>query len=129
MSLTTNFLQSRTFGVFLVAASIVALMLSGLTSYQSNSYAKCQSAVFDQLVVASTARADAAEQDRQSDRTESQATALLIQGVFTGTTTAERLAAYDAYSKTLANINQRRDATAKEREAHPLPAPPSQACA
>jgi len=128
MKVTKDFLQSRAFGILLVAASILALFLSALASYRANAYAKCQSTVFDQLVAASTARADAAEQDRRADREESQATALLIQGVFTGATTAERLAAYDTYVKTLADLSARRDATAKERAAHPLPAPPSQAC-
>jgi hypothetical protein len=129
MKTATDFLQGRAFGVLLVAASILALLLSVFTSYKADAYARCQSAVFDQLVMVSTARADAAEQDRRSDREESQATALLIQGVFAGTTTAERLAVYDAYVKTLADINADRDAAAKERAAHPLPGPPSQTCA
>jgi hypothetical protein len=75
------------------------------------------------------ARSDAAEEDRQSDREESRATALLIQTVFTATTSEERIAAYAAYAEALNDIDQKRRDTAEERAKHPLPSPPSQTCA
>jgi hypothetical protein len=122
-------LQSRSFGISLVAASLVAVVMSGFTSYQLRGFNECQSGVYEQLVQASLARSEAAEQDRQSDRAESRATALLIQAVFTGASTADRLAAYETYRLSMEDVDSRRDATAREREAHPLPDPPSQACA
>lgn len=124
----SSVLQHRAFGVCLVVASIVALILSGFSTYQAREYNRCQSMIYGQLFEASRARSEAADQDRQSDRDESDATALLIRSVFTGSTTAERLAAYDTYNQTMREIADRRNATAKEREAHPLPVPPSQAC-
>ena len=123
-----SFIQSRTFGICLVMASLVALVLSGFTSYQSRGFNQCQSQVYEQLVQASLARSEAAEQDRRSDQAESRATALLIKAVFTGASTADRLAAYDAYDRSMQEVSLRREATAKEREAHPLPEPPSKAC-
>lgn len=123
-----SIIQHRVFGVCLVVASLVALMLSGLSTYQTNNYNRCQSTIYGQLLDASRARTEAEDKDRQSDRDESDATASLIRAVFTGSTTAERLAAYDTYDRTIREIANRRDATAKEREAHPLPVPPSQAC-
>lgn len=121
-------LQNRTLGICLVIASLIALVLSGYSSYRSGSYARCQSTVTEQLIRAAGARAAAAEQDRQTDLEESAATALLIRTVFTVVTAPERVAAYDAYQQKLAELAQRRDAAAKEREANPLPEPPSQAC-
>jgi ADP-ribosylglycohydrolase len=123
-----DFLRNRALGAALVAASLVALVLSGYSSFQSRSYAQCQSVVTEQLIRASSARAEAAEQDRESDRQESAATALLIHDIFAGISTADRLAAYDAYQITLTKINNDRAATAQERAAHPLPEPPSQVC-
>lgn len=124
-----NILKNRMFGYALVVASLIALVLSGLTTYWSDSYAECQSRVSELLIQATDARAEAAERDRQSDREESRATALLIQAVFTGASTAERLTAYEVYRLTMADIDLRREATAKERAAHPIPEAPSQACA
>lgn len=123
-----NILANRMFGYILVVASLIALLLSGLTTYRSSSYAECQSQVSELLIEASSARAEAAEQDRQSDREESRATNLLIQAVFAGASTAERLAAYEVYRVTMEDIDQRREATAKERASHPIPEAPSQAC-
>lgn len=125
----TGFIRNRAFGIALVAASLVALVLSGYSSYQTRTYAQCQSMVTETLIQASVARADAAEEDRKADREESRATALLIQTVFTATTTEERIAAYNTYATTLANLDRIRQQTAEERAQHPLPKPPSQACA
>lgn len=124
-----NFLRNRWFGIALVAASLIALVLSGYSSYQTRTYSQCQSMVTEALIQASIARSDAAEEDRRSDRDESRATALLIQTVFTATTVDERIAAYNAYATTLASIDQKRQETADERARHPLPQPPSQTCA
>jgi hypothetical protein len=112
----------------LIGASLVALVLSGYSSYQTRTYSQCQSMVTELLIAASMARADAAEEDRKSDREESRATALLIQTVFTATTTDERVAAYSVYAQTLAALDQKRRETADERAKHPLPQPPSQTC-
>lgn len=122
-------IRSRSIGLILMAASILALVMSIYASHQTSQYARCQSQVSERLIEANTARARAAEEDRQSDREESEATALLIRAVFTGTSTTERLAAYDEYQRTLGAIEERRKATAAERAAHPIPEPPSQACA
>lgn len=124
-----NFLRNRGFGLALIAASLVALVLSGYSSYQTRSFSQCQSLVTEALIQASIARADAADEDRKSDREESRATATLIQVVFTAATVEERLAAYQAYSKALESIDEKRQATAAERAAHPLPEPPSRVCA
>ena len=123
-----GFIRNRMFGWALMAASLIALVLSGYSNYQSRSYSQCQSAVTEALIQASIARADAAEEDRHSDRDESRATSLLIQTVFTATTVEERIAAYQAYAKTLEQIDQKRAETAKQRADHPLPEPPSQVC-
>lgn len=125
----TGLIRNRTFGLALIAASLIALVLSGYSSYQTRSYSECQSAVTESLIQASIARGDAAEEDRKSDRDESRATALLIQTVFTATTSQERIAAYEAYSKQLAVIDEQRRTTADERARHPIPNPPSQTCA
>lgn len=124
-----NFLRNRAFGIALVAASLVALVLSGYSSYQTRTYSQCQSMVTEALIQASMARSDAAEEDRRSDREESRATALLIQTVFTATTVEERIAAYNAYAVSLATIDEKRKKTEDERSKHPLPQPPSQTCA
>lgn len=124
----TSFIRNRAFGLALVAASLIALVLSGYSSYQTRWYSQCQSLVTESLIQASVARADAAEVDRQSDREESRATALLIQTVFTAATTEERIAAYNTYAVKLAELDRQRQLTADERARHPLPKPPSQAC-
>ncbi len=115
-------------GLLLVVASILAIIMSAYTSYQSRAFAECQAAVNEALIVAQNARADAAEQDRASDREESTATADLIRSVFSATTREESRAAYDRYAARLAEINARRTATDKRRQDNPLPAPPSQIC-
>jgi hypothetical protein len=124
----TAFIRNRAFGLALVAASLVALVLSGYSSYQTRAYSQCQSNVTEALIQASIARADAAEEDRKADREESRATSLLIQTVFTATTTDERIAAYSVYAQTLGRLDEQRAATATYRAQHPLPEPPSQTC-
>lgn len=123
-----RFLKSQLFGVILVLASLVALVMAGYSSYITRSYAMCQSQVTEQLIHATTARAAAAEEDRQSDRLESEATALLIKTIFDSTSTAERLAAYDTYKATLRDLETQRASSAADRERNPLPEPPSEAC-
>lgn len=124
-----GFIRNRAFGLALMAASLVALVLSGYSNLQAYDYSKCQSGVTESLIQASMARSDAASQDRALDRDESRATALLIQTVFTATTSNERIAAYSAYAKTLEDIDKRRQEIEVERANHPLPEPPSKACA
>ena len=121
-------LKSRFFGVALVIASLVALILSGYSNYTSRSYAECQSQVTEKLIRANTARALAAEEDRQSDRDESEATARLIQAVFNSTTTQERIDAYTDYESTLKDVATQRESLAANRAANPLPEPPSEVC-
>ena len=127
MSIAT-FVRNRGFGLALVVASLVALVLSGYSSYQTRTYSQCQSGVTEALIQASMARSDAAEEDRRSDRDESRATALLIQTVFTATTPAERISAYETYAAELQRIDAKRMQTEEDRARHPLPEPPSQAC-
>lgn len=121
-------LKSRFFGVALVIASLVALILSGYSSYSSRSYAECQSQVTEKLIRANTARALAAEEDRRADQKESQATADLINAVFNSASTQERIDAYAAYLATLTDVKKQREASAANRAANPLPEPPSEVC-
>lgn len=120
--------RSRAVGLVLVVLSMLALAMSSWTSFQSRSYAACQSGVTEQLVRAQNARAEAAAQDRQIDREESAATANLIIAVFSLQTGAERVAAYGDYRKTLDDLTARRAATERRRQDNPLPLPPSQTC-
>lgn len=121
-------IRNRSLGIALVVASLIALVLSGYTSYQTRTYAECQSMVTEQLIRATNARAQAADEDRISDREESEATATLIQTVFAGGSQADRLAAYAAYQVKIGDVNQRRRMTAEQRAANPIPEPPSQVC-
>jgi hypothetical protein len=109
-------------------ASVAALLISIAFGYQSRSYAQCQSAVYEALISAQNAREAAAAQDRQADRDEAAATAVLIRAVFTAASREQTLAAYAAYEDTLAGIAARREASEADRAANPLPAPPSQTC-
>lgn len=120
--------RGRLVGVVMMVLSLVAVGVSVNATFQASAYARCQSQVTEALIRSQTARAAAAEQDRQSDVKESAATAELIQTVFTVQTTAERVEAYAAYRKALDDINTKRATTEKQRKANPLPAPPSQAC-
>lgn len=121
-------LKSHFFGVALVIASLVALILSGYSSYTSRAYAECQSQVTEKLIRATSARAAAAEEDRRSDREESEATAALINAVFSSATTQERIDAYADYEATLKDVSAQREAAAANRAANPLPEPPSEVC-
>lgn len=120
--------RSRLVGVVVMVLSLVAVGISVNGTIQSSAYARCQSQVTEALIKSSTARAAAAEQDRQSDVQESAATAELIRTVFTAQTGPERVQAYATYRKALDDIAVTRAATEKQRKANPLPAPPSQAC-
>ncbi len=120
--------RSRTVGVVVMVASVLALVMAFYSSYRVRAYASCQSAVSEALIRATQATAEAAEQDRQSDREESAATAELIRTVFTVQTPAERIAAYTSYREALDDINTARLTTEADRQANPLPAPPSQTC-
>ena len=80
------------------------------------------------VVIAQNARADAAEQDRTSDREESLATAELIRAVFTARSQDDTRAAYLIYAKRLDEITAQRAETERQRQSAPLPAPPSQTC-
>jgi hypothetical protein len=111
-----------------LVASLLALGMSVWSSYQTRSYAACQAQVNESLVRVQSARAEAAEQDRQSDRDESAATAELIRTVFTVQTPTERVAAYTAYRTALDKIAASRADTERQRAAAPLPAPPSEIC-
>lgn len=124
----SGLIRNRSLGIALVVASLIALVLSGYTSYQAQAYAECQSMVTEQLIQVSSARAHAAEEDRISDREESEATAALIQTVFSGGSQADYLAAYVTYQGILKDINQRRRMTTEQRSTNPIPDPPSQAC-
>jgi hypothetical protein len=120
--------RSRLVGIVVMVASVLAVLLAVNSTLQSSAYARCQSRVTEALIRSSTARAAAAEQDRQSDVQESAATAELIRTVFTVQTAAERIEAYATYRKALDTINAKRAATEKQRKDNPLPAPPSQTC-
>lgn len=120
--------RSRIVGLVLVVASVAALVMSAYSSYRLRTYAACQSAVTEQLIRVQNARADAAAQDRQTDRDESSATATLIIAVFSLQSGQERVAAYGEYRTTLDALTARRAATEQQRKANPLPAPPSQVC-
>jgi hypothetical protein len=120
--------RSRAIGAVLVAASVLALAMSAYSSLKSRAFAECQAQVNEALIVAQNARADAAEQDRASDRDESIATAELIRAVFASTAREQTRAAYDAYTARLGEINAQRAKSEAQRQAHPLPAPPSLVC-
>lgn len=115
-------------GLLLVVASVLAIGMSAYTSYQSRMFAECQASVNEALIVAQNARADAAEQDRASDREESLATAELIRAVFTARSQDDTRAAYLTYANRLDEITSKRAETERTRQANPLPAPPSQTC-
>jgi hypothetical protein len=121
--------RSRTIGLVLVVASVLALALSTYTSIRSRAFAECQAAVNEALIVATNARASAAAQDRQADRDETTAITALIHAVFSAPTSEERLAAYQHYRAELDRIAASRAVAEADRVAHPLPAPPSQTCA
>lgn len=120
--------RSRSVGLLLVAASIFALIMSVYSSVRGRQFADCQSRVTEALILAQNARADAALMDRQTDQDEAAATAQLIRTVFTVQTSTERVAAYATYQKAVDAARARRAQTDADRAAHPLPAPPSQAC-
>jgi hypothetical protein len=120
--------RSRAVGWILFSASVLALVLSVVTSYRSRAFAECQNVINEQLIVATTARASAAAQDRQADRDETAAITALINAVFSVQTPEQRLAAYQAYRAELDRIAKARAEAEADRAAHPLPAPPSQTC-
>lgn len=120
--------RQRWVGILVLGLAIVSLIWSTVTGVQSFQYARCQAGVNEALVQTSVARAAAAEQDRDSDRDESAATAELIRTVFEVQTPAERIAAYTAYRKALDEINARRAEAEAQRTQNPLPAPPSAIC-
>lgn len=120
--------RQRVVGWAVLVASVLALLVSAVTGFQSYRHAQCQSAVNEALIQATNQRAAAAAQDRDSDRRESQATADLIRTVFTTRTSEERLAAYASYRDTLDAVAKARAEAEASRQAHPLPAPPSESC-
>ena len=120
--------RQRSVGWLVLGVAIVSLIWSTVTGVQSFQYARCQAGVNETLVQAQVARAAAAEQDRDSDRDESAATAELIRTVFTVQTSDQRVAAYAAYRKALDDISTKRAEAEKQRAEHPLPAPPSAIC-
>ena len=120
--------SGRVQGIVLLVLALLAMVMATYSGLQSASYARCQASVNEALVRAQVARGEAAEQDRQSDREESAATAALIRAVFTPGTSASRMAAYERYRATVDAINERRAVTEEQRQANPLPAPPSQTC-
>lgn len=120
--------RERVVGVVVMVVSMVAVALAINSAYQYSSYARCQAGVNEALIRSQAGRAEAAAQDRQSDVQESAATAELIQAVFTGQSTGERVAAYAKYRKPLDDITAQRAQTEEQRRANPLPAPPSQTC-
>lgn len=115
-------------GLVFVVASLTALGMSARATIQYSRYAHCQSAVTDALIRSQLARADAAAQDRESDRDETAAVTTLIDAVFHSTTPEQSRAAYATYQARVAAIAARRAETDATRRANPLPAPPSQTC-
>ncbi len=98
----------------MLVASVVALGMSALVGYQSRGQAECQARINEQLVVAQSARAKAADQDRDAvDR--------LISDVSEAKSPADSRAALQRYRDTRASADA-------ERTRNPLPAPPSQRC-
>lgn len=120
--------RSRVFYIVLTLAALVAIVMSVYQSVQFAAYNRCQSQVTEALIQSQLARAEAAEQDRASDREESAATADLIRAVFSSTSREQTLNAYNAYASRMQEIAARRASTDAQRQAHPLPAPPSQTC-
>lgn len=121
-------IRQRVVGWVVLAAAIVALVVAAVTGIQQARYARCQAGVNEALIQVQTARADAAEQDRQSDRDESAATAELIRTVFTAESRQATIDAYAAYRVTLDEISAKRAEAEKQRTENPLPAPPSEIC-
>ena len=119
----------------LLAVSAAALALSVWSGIERQhqaaaleDYARCQARVNDAIVSSTLARADAADQDRASDRAESTATANLIQGVFTASSREQLQHVYALYEHSMGEITERRAAAEAQRRANPLPAPPSETC-
>jgi hypothetical protein len=119
---------SRRLNITLTVISFAALFIAATAGVQTYLYADCQGHVNEALIVAQLARAQAAEQDRQSDREESTATADLIRSVFAAKTQPEVLAAYRDYQTTMNGLRDRRNAADAKRRANPLPPPPSATC-
>jgi hypothetical protein len=97
-----------------LAASVIALLLAGLSGYRSATYARCQAGVNEQLVKATNARAAAAEQDRD-------AMDQLVTDVSNAKTADDSRNALARYRQTRAKADQ-------DRRDHPLPSPPSEHC-
>lgn len=124
--------------VALLVVSFVALIIavgSGIQRQADSSrlrdYIACQAAVNEASALSQRARAAAAEQDRASDRAESEATRRLILTVFTATGPDARdqaRAAFATYEKALAAVAASRADADRQRQANPLPPLPSETC-
>lgn len=114
--------------VALLVVSAVAMGLAAWSGIRTQAFNTCQAGVNEQLIVAQRERAGAADQDRKADVEESSATATLIQALFNSTTKPSRVAAYQSYRDNLDRLNAQRAVTEAQRQAHPLPALPSETC-
>lgn len=119
---------SRRVNLILLIVSFAVLGIATVDDIRNREHLRCQAKVNEASAVAQIARSDAASQDRVSDRAESGATAALIQTIFVSKTADQIRAAYARYSTDMAVISQRRAAAEAQRQAHPLPDPPSETC-
>lgn len=121
-------MMTRRANVMLLVVSFTALIFGAVSTILQSDRNACQARVNEASAQAQLARAAAADQDRMSDRAETAATATLIQAVFTSTTPDQVRRAYAAYAQTMVQIGKARAGAEAQRQANPLPAPPSETC-
>lgn len=117
--------------VSVVGAVILALALATVfyvwrSTERFEDFVECQAAWGDQLVAAQTAIDEAAESERRLNRRETHAITQLITDLVEDEISNDE--AIEKWREIVVEINRERSDATAQREANPLPSPPTEVC-
>lgn len=119
---------TRRGSIALLIVSFLALITAAYSGVASQQYARCQANWNEQSALATRERAEAADQDRNTDRAESEATKTLILTVFAAKSPEQARAAFVTYEEAQRRIDAARAAAEQQRRENPMPPLPSETC-
>lgn len=118
--------SASVFGAIIVALALVTVFYVWRSTEQFEDFVECQAAWGDRLVAAQVAIDEAAAEDRRLDRRETHAVTVLITDLIEDKVSNDEAIA--TWRETIAEISRDRTETAEQREANPLPSPPTEVC-
>lgn len=113
-------------GAVILILAVASLFYVWQSTERFEDFVECQAAWSDRLVAAQVARDDAAESERRLNRRETHAITQLITDLVEDKISNDEAIAQ--WRETVIEIGRERSEAAVQREANPLPSPPTEVC-